>query len=182
MSLIQTHNFERQSYLAPEKQEWSSRNAIPSPMDVSPKPLWRFSQHHLGRRGPERYGGGGAVWKRRGGVCEREAPRRGGLFLKTLRMFLESESEMSADHLFVFEQNLVSHQYVGKCDQGNKPKHVICQILINSENSRLLRRSGKRKAQYSSKSTMPTMPSIHRERHSCPTEQRERLTLVEKVF
>ena len=35
-----------------------------------------------------------------------------------------------------------------KCDQGNKPKHVICQVLINSENSCLLRRSGKRKAQY----------------------------------
>ena len=30
--------------------------------------------------------------------------------------------------------------------------------------------------------TMPTMPTMHRERHSCPTEQRERLTLVEKVF
>ena len=27
--------------------------------------LWRFSQHHLGRRGPERYGGGGAVRRRR---------------------------------------------------------------------------------------------------------------------
>ena len=27
----------------------------------------------------------------------------GVFFLKTLRMFLESESEMSADHLFVYE-------------------------------------------------------------------------------
>ena len=27
----------------------------------------------------------------------------GWSFLKTLRMFLESESEMSADHLFVYE-------------------------------------------------------------------------------
>ena len=41
----------------------------------------------------------------RGRVCGREAPRRGGSFLKknSERMFPKSESEMSADLFFVFE-------------------------------------------------------------------------------
>ena len=52
------------------------------------------------------------------------------------------------------EVGLFSRRFViidqsnGICDQGNKPKHVICQIEINYKNVGLLRRSEKRNTHY----------------------------------
>ena len=43
-------------------------------------------------------------------------------------------SESSAICLFVSRRLVVIDQSVGICDQGDKPKRVICQISINQEN------------------------------------------------
>ena len=43
---------------------------------------------------------------------------------------------------------VIINQSIGVCDQGDLPKHVICQISINKENVGLWGRSGKGKAHY----------------------------------
>ena len=51
-------------------------------------------------------------------------PRRGGLF-QNFEMFVWGESESPVIWLFVSRRFVIIDQSVGKCDQGNKPKHVI---------------------------------------------------------
>ena len=43
----------------------------------------------------------------------------------------ESESESSVKVRLFSSRIVIIDQYVGICDQGEKPKHVICLISIN---------------------------------------------------
>ena len=46
--------------------------------------MWRFSQHHLGRRGPERYGGGGDLRQRRWVVVNNKITMEEGQLITVL--------------------------------------------------------------------------------------------------